>query len=331
MPARFDLAQGSRPSGPDWTSVARGLHRRESAGLADLHAWQQVLRPTDAFTHLTSAAARGWWLPPLPDDLPVWVAQIQSRNASVRQGLVVHRHRAIPESELVDGIRLASPAETLVACARDLELLDLVVLVDCALHRGADLDDLWRVAREHRRGAPRLRLALQWSDGRAESAWEVLLRLLHAMCLVPVVPQHELWTPDGLFVARGDLWIEGTDVFHEYDGAHHLTRAQQRLDLDRVRRIGHAGMIRRGYTREDVLHRAVVILRDADLALGRPHDAQRIQAWHALLRDSLFTPAGQARLRSRLGLGGGPKTDGSAPAGGPQQASDPSIFPDPAA
>lgn len=303
MLTRLDLARGSRPPGTDWTTVARGLHRRRSTDLSDLHAWQQVLRPTAAFTHLTSAAARGWWLPPLPVELPVFVAQIQSQSASVRRGLVVCRHRAIPASELIDGVRLASPAETLVACARDLELLDLVVLVDCVLGRGdATLDELWTVAREHRRGGPRFRLALQLADGRAESPWEVLLRILHEVCDVPVEPQRELWTPEGVFVARGDLWVIGTDSFHEYDGAHHLTRAQQRSDLDRLRRIGHAGMTRRGYTSEDVLHRALTILRDADLALGRPHDPARIQAWHALLRDSLFTPAGQARLRSRLGL-----------------------------
>lgn len=300
-----DLATGTRPVGPGWTTPARGLHRRTSSDLTELHAWQQALRITAAFTHLTSAAARGWWLPPLPDDLPVWVMQIQSQNPSRRQGMVVCRHRFIPPSEVIDGLRLATVPETLVACARDLGGLDLVVLAECALHRGqTSLDELWATAREHRRGAPRMREALALADGRAESTWEVLLRVLHVVCDIEVEPQHELWTPEGEHVARGDLWVVGTTALHEYDGGHHLTRPQQRRDLERGRRILDAGLTRRGYTSEHVLRQGVTILRDADLALGRRHDPQRIQAWHALLRESLFTPAGQARLRSRLGLPG---------------------------
>jgi hypothetical protein len=301
----YEIATGPRPVGPGWTSVARALHRRDIAGLTDLHAWQQVLRPTAAFTHLTNAQARGWWLPPLPAQLPVWVAQISSQNASSRTGLVVCRHRAIPDSEVVAGLRLTIVAETLLACARDLGVLDLVVMIDGVLHhREATLDELWAVARQHRRGAPRLRTALGLADGRAESAWEVLLRILHVSCGIAVEPQHEIWTPDGEHVARADLRLVGTDSLHEYDVPHHLTRHQQRLDLARSRRIVRAGLQRRGYTSEDVLHRAVAVLRDADAAVGRPHDPRRIRPWHDLLRNSLFSAAGQARFRARLGLTG---------------------------
>ncbi len=54
--------------------------------------------------------------------------------------------------------------------------------------------------------------------------------------------------------------------------------------------------------KEDVLTQGVGILRDADASLGRPHRPERIRAWHVLLGQSLFTPAGTARLRTRLGL-----------------------------
>jgi hypothetical protein len=37
-------------------------------------------------------------------------------------------------------------------------------------------------------------------------------------------------------------------------------------------------------------------------ALGRAHDPHRIDAWHALLRESLFTPSGQRRLLDRMGM-----------------------------
>ena len=299
MLSRHDLALGTRPRGPGWTTVGRGVRRREPA--TDLQAWQQVLRPTAAFTHLTSAVARGWWLPPLPADLPRWVAQIGAQNASVRAGLVVSRHRAIPDSEVLDGVRFTTAAETLLACARDLGVLDVLVMADGVLHRKeASPDELWTVARQHRRGAPRLREVLALADGRSESAWETMLRTLHVVCGIEVEPQHEVRAPDGTFVARGDLWLVGTDSLHELDGGLHLTRRQQQLDLARGRRIGHAGMKRRGYTSDDVLRRGVTVLRDADRALGRPHDPRRIQVWHDLLRASLFSPAGQAAFRARL-------------------------------
>lgn len=128
------------------------------------------------------------------------------------------------------------------------------------------------------------------------------MRRLHEVCEVDVRPQHEVHDEHGRFLARGDLWLVGTRDLHEYDGADHLTRPQLRKDLQRERRLGHSDWVRRGYTREDVLHQGVRILADADRALGRPHDPARIRAWHALLKESLFTPAGIERLRRRLRL-----------------------------
>ena len=66
-----------------------------------------------------------------------------------------------------------------------------------------------------------------------------------------------------------------------------------------------AGYRRRGFVREDVLFGGMGILRDADAAVGRPHDPARAHAWFTLLRDSLFTPSGTQRLRDRLGCSDG--------------------------
>jgi hypothetical protein len=63
--------------------------------------------------------------------------------------------------------------------------------------------------------------------------------------------------------------------------------------------------VRRGYTAGDVLHRPVTILEDADRSLGRPHDPSRIRPWTAQLRESLFTPAGQAAFLRGVGAEGG--------------------------
>ena len=63
-----------------------------------------------------------------------------------------------------------------------------------------------------------LRRALALSDGRSESPWESLRRVLHVVCGVPVEPQFVLLDDHGVFVARGDLRISGTTTLHEYDG-----------------------------------------------------------------------------------------------------------------
>lgn len=289
-----------------WVQVSRGAHRTsdsDNALVDDLATWELVLSKEACFTHLTSAAVRGWWLPPLPSDMPVFVAQHRSISPPRRPGLIVSRHSTEPELRTESGLRLATAPETLLACARDLRLLDLIVLMDSALHAGAcDVFQLHGIAQQRRRGAPRLREALPLVDGRSESPWESMLRVLHVSCDIPVEPQYVVRDDAGAFVARGDLWIVGTRTLHEYDGAHHLNREGQRKDLKRNARIDRAEWSRRGFTREDVLHQAVLILKEADLALGRPHQPERIRAWHALLRDSLFTPSGQARLRNRLRL-----------------------------
>jgi very-short-patch-repair endonuclease len=301
-----DIVIGRRPREGAWESAAHGVHLRPDALTnlrARLFALQVVLPSTACFTGLTVAALRGWWLPPLPQGLPDFVAA-GPHGIVTRPHLDVCRHRVVPSWERLAGVRSATAAETLLACARDLGLLDVVLLGDAALHSGATtVGALLVAARERRRGAPVLRRAIPLMHGGAESIYEGLLRLLLVSCGIRVEPQYVVLDAHGEFVARADLRIVGTNRLPEYDGAAHLTRAQQRRDLRRTARIEDAGFTRRGYTHEDVLLTPSVVLRDADAALGRPHDPRRIEAWHALLRDSLFTAAGQQRLVCRLGLG----------------------------
>jgi hypothetical protein len=58
-------------------SVTRGAHVREERAhdlATRLTALQLVLPFWSAFSGLTAAQLRGWWLPPLPDGLPLFVA-----------------------------------------------------------------------------------------------------------------------------------------------------------------------------------------------------------------------------------------------------------------
>ncbi|MCC2315488.1 hypothetical protein [Cellulomonas xiejunii] len=287
-----------RSRGPGWVRVAHALHRR--AATQDVAAWQAVLPASAAFSHLTAAGLHGWWLPQLPADLPVLVDQPRAEPRSRREGIRVTRVARDVPAILVDGVRVATPATALLACARDLGLLDLVVLVDSALRDGCVADEIGEVAAHGSRGGPLLRRALGLADPRSESPWETVLRVLHVTVDAPVVPQHVVRTADGVFVARGDLWLPATRVLHEYDGGVHRTAQAHTRDLRRDRALTAAGWTRRGYVAADLCRDPVAVLRDIDSAVGRPHAPARIRPWLSLLRTSTLTAQGRARLQARL-------------------------------
>lgn len=285
-----------------WQRVTRGVHRPVDADeVRDrLAGWQCALPPGAAFTGLTGALLRGWWLPPLPADVPVFVVTTDGESRPRRRGLLAQRRSRPVTGEIISGMRVAAASEVLLSAARDLRLLDLVVLVDAALHRGdCGLPELRVAAAEHCSGAPALRRALRYVDTRSESPWETVLRLLLVTCEVPVEPQYVVRDDLGAFVARADLRITGTRRLMEYDGGVHRDPRQQAEDLGRDRILLRSGWQRFGYTSAAVLHNARSILLDADQALGRPHHPERIRAWHRLLAESAFTPAGRARLAAR--------------------------------
>jgi hypothetical protein len=285
------------------TRVTRGAYRLSDSPdvkISSLHAWQLALPPEAAFTHLTGAGIHDIWLPPV-EGLPVWISLPYGVPRPDRPGLRVVRRHIAPAPVIVNGLRCDTAGQSLLIAARDLRELDLTCLVEGARHRGllpAEEED--RLLREAFPGSPRLRRSFDWATGGAESIWEVLLRVLHRACEVAVEAQHEIFDPTGLFIARADLWLVCTLRLHEYDGAVHADPKQHREDLKRDRRLGANGWERRGYTSHDVLHNAISILRDADQALGRPHDPARVRAWHAILKQSLFSPAGQQLLRERI-------------------------------
>jgi hypothetical protein len=290
--------------------VTRGIHRRRLDGgdgreqwLADLAGWQLLLTRHGCFTALTAARIRGWELPPLPEATPVFVAMRLDDPRPLRDGIRTSRHPDPVPHEVIGGLRCATAAETILACARWLSPVDLVVLIDSALHaEDVTVSELRRVCRPRRRGRRALLAALPWVDGRAESTWETLLRLLHVVVGVHVEPQLEVRDESGELVARVDLHVVGTTSDHEYDGGHHREPDEHRDDLRRERRLTSLGRVRRGYTASDVVQRPVGVLRDADLALGRAHDPGRIRPWVAMLRESLYTPSGRAAFLRRVGV-----------------------------
>ena len=97
MVVEDDIHGGRRP-GVGWTPVTYGAQvRADRAGShpTRLRAWQLVLPFWSSFTGLTAARLRGWWLPPVPECLPLFVASGSSARMS-RSGLAVCRHDEIP-------------------------------------------------------------------------------------------------------------------------------------------------------------------------------------------------------------------------------------------
>src|SRR5215207_11079236 len=225
-----------------WRRVSRGLYvpRADSpTPAAELVAWRLILPPSAVFTCLTAAELRGWWLPATVEH-PVFVAVPRSDPHPQRPGLLVTRHpRAIPAEE-IDGLPVASAAQTLLATARYLSVLDLVILGDSALRlKTCTVEELIKAATQRRRGAPLLRTVIPLLDGRSESPWESVLRILHRTAGIDVEPQKEIYDDCGRFVARADLWLVGTRRIHEYDGEVHRDRAVHRYSVHWPNRSPH--------------------------------------------------------------------------------------------
>lgn len=191
---------------------------------------------------------------------------------------------------------------TLVELSEDLSLVDLVVAMDSALHRRlCSVTDLESAALAGRRGVRAYRRAVALADRRSESAWETILRLVHVLSgITDVEPQHELRASDGELIARGDLWLRGTNRWAEYDGGVHRDASVHGRDLRRDKWLARIGRERYGYIAAEILHEPHMVVRDAETALGLAHDPSRLQGWLAEYRVSSLSGAGARRLAGRL-------------------------------
>lgn len=307
----IEAVRGHR-RGLEWHCVTYAVHRTVTHLVAasdhpphwdeaDLTGWQLLMTNNGCFTSLTALEVWGVSLPPIPEGCPVFLALGKDDPRPMRRGVHTSRHISPVEFGEVRGLRVAVPAEALVAAARWLSKLDLVSVIDNALYRGlVDLDELVRISRTRRPGARALRAVLPLVDGDAESLPESLLRLVHVCCGVEVETQWILADENGVEIARTDVWLVGTESIHEYDGDEHEKAPRRVKDLQRSRRIDKAGYVRRGYTLGDLLHRSVLVLEDMDRAVDRPHDPLRIRPWIDLVRQSLYSPSGRAAFLDRI-------------------------------
>ena len=280
--------------------VARDDLSSEEEFLRDLHAYLLVLPPSAVFTHLTAARLLGWQLPKLPEQVPVFAAVDGDDCRPRRHGLICSRLRRDRRPVRRQGLPVDSAEEILLRMARDLGLVDLVVLVDSA-RRSGDLDPerLEALLDTGRPGVRMLREAWRRSTGLAESGPETLLQQFHIEMEVSCAPQVDVFDDAGNHLGRADLMVLGTQRLHEYDGAYHRDGQQHRDDLRRERALLAAGYTRHGYTLDDLLNHPAVVMRELDRALGRATDLRRLRRWRRLVDNSLYSEAGRERVMNR--------------------------------
>ena len=265
-----------------------------------LHAWQQVLPESGAFTHVTGARLYRWPLPNLPEQVPVFAAVNRDDPRPRREGLVCSRLTRKSSTRMVDGFPVEEPEEVLLRAARDLGVLDLVPMIDHALRCG-DLTEgpMTMILDSGRPGVGVLRAAWELSCAKRESAMESLFGVFHAAMEIPVEPQVDLYDDQGTFIGRADFLVIGTNRIHEYDGADHREKLQHRKDLRRERGQTSSAYVRKGFTLDDLLNHPAVVMHEMDRDLGRPHRNRRLRRWRILVRESLYDEVGRARLLNR--------------------------------
>jgi very-short-patch-repair endonuclease len=288
-----------------WDHISHDLYG--PAGSADAlrdrcRALRRVLPPGAAFSHFTLARLLDLWLPRLPDWLPVQATLPPGAVRPERSGLWVARSRARLHRPIAFEDLLGVPIPAMIGqLAEDLTLLDLVVAIDCVLHRSwCSVTDIRRGIKPRQRGAPRLRAALELVDARSESPWETILRLLLVLCGFDVEPQRLINDAAGRFVARGDIWLPGTRRILEYDGEHHRDRAHHRADLAREKDLSRIDWERYGYSKPEIVDTPRQIIRDAETAYGMAHDPNRLAAWWPVFEESTLSQSGWNRLLHRL-------------------------------
>lgn len=266
----------------------------------NLAAWTSVIPADAVFTHITGAALRGWWLPRLPEFVPVFVAMPENSPRPRRAGIVCSRLRRTSAPQDLGGVFVESPDEILLRAARDLALFDLTIMVVSALRsRQIDRADIAAMCESRRPGVRLLRTAARWADARAESPPEVLLAFFHELASIPVEPQFEVVDSDGRLLGRADLRLKGRMDLHEYDGAWHGQPVQLTVDRRRDRRFAGSPYTRRGFVAADLFVNPMTTLHELDRVVGRAHDPSRIVPWRRHLAESTYSVAGRRRLQNR--------------------------------
>lgn len=223
--------------GPRFRRLFQGVYVAADTAMTPVLMAQaaRLVTPDGSFaSHQTAAAILGAPVPPTS----IVHLGCERRSRSRMRGIHLHSYAARPELWQASGVPLTAPSRTFVDLAGSLDLLDLVILGDAlvearrvdlaALRRAADAVGGGRAGRAAGDAAGFVRVGSQ-------SPPETRLRMLLALAGLPE-PQTQVPVvdPNGVLRYRFDLGWRSVKVAAEYDGRHHIVRAEQwRHDLRR--------------------------------------------------------------------------------------------------
>lgn len=190
--------------------AAPGLARRDLV-LARVAAAKSSLGTDYWFSHATAALLHGLWTYRLADRVhltQLYPPQIRREDDSWDHRYRVTRHwTRLPhrDRDVVNGLPVTTLERTAVDCARSLGPAPALVVVDSALHNGADRAIIEQILRESRgkRGVVQARRIFDLADDGAESPGESLVRL---MMIEQGFPRPETQVP--VETALGVKWVD---------------------------------------------------------------------------------------------------------------------------
>lgn len=212
-------------------------------------ALHPLLGEHERFSHLTAAELHGMRLPEGRRSRAVHVTSAHAWRGRRRPGVIGHKSGLGADvTVLASGLRTSSPVLAWCECASLLAVADLVVMGDGLVSRKHPLATLAELraavdAWPGRRGAARLRAAMEGIRAGTDSARETVLR---RMLLAAGLPEPEVNMPvvtrNGTVIAHGDLGWPQQGVILEYEGRQHWEDARQfTIDIDRHHRIAEQG------------------------------------------------------------------------------------------
>lgn len=185
-------------------------------------AQSERLQKDVVYSHHSAAVSRGIrLLGPLPDKVSIAIPPTSGGRST---GAVRRRQLRLFDDDIVtfDGIRMTSPARTVIDLARELSFIDGVAMVDSARNRQSGLvtlDDLRAqlLAQSRDVGIGRARAIVSFSTDMSGSVEESRSRmLLYQLGFPEPTLQHKLVIPEGTFYS--DFWWEEYEHWGEFDG-----------------------------------------------------------------------------------------------------------------
>ncbi|WP_235984993.1 hypothetical protein [Actinomyces trachealis] len=177
---------------------------------------------------------------PLIGSLPNQV-QFARPSRSGGRSSVTCRTLPVPanhESIFLEGVRLSTPAQTLVDLGRRRPLASNLAGIDHALRtKTVTKDEIRKLAAVHPRapGKARLLAAVEAASALAESPGESLSRAVMLERHLPIPQlQSEVFSRSGEFIGRVDFMWPDLGVIGEFDGVVKYTRALSGKPVDKI-------------------------------------------------------------------------------------------------